>query len=132
MTFKEKKIYTYIIMENENEKEIINDVIDNIIEEQKEIIEIPKLKRKGRPPSKEGKSKEPEFIKEYNKERYQKNREKLLIDATSRYHCRACNKDIAKSNKSKHDKTISHHENMIELQNLVFKYFHKEKQEFIV
>jgi hypothetical protein len=121
-------------MELENEPEIINDVIDNIIEEQQEEIKesqipVEEKPKRGRPATKEGKSKSPEVVKQYNKERYQRDREKLLLDATQKYFCRACNKEIAKGNKSKHEKTGLHHENMIELQCLVFQYF-KANEEY--
>ena len=55
-----------------------------------------------------GLSKDPVYVKEYNLKRYESNRDKLLENAKEKVYCYCCEKDINKSNMSKHEKTKKH------------------------
>jgi hypothetical protein len=65
-------------------------------------------KKIGRPPSAFGLSKHPDYVKEYNKIRYELNKETALEYARMKKHCDCCNTDVAQSNFSKHCKSKSH------------------------
>jgi hypothetical protein len=67
------------------------------------------IKRKvGRPATANGMSKHPNYVKEYNKNRYELNKETVLKNAKKKKHCDCCNVDISTSNFSKHCKSIYH------------------------
>lgn len=67
-----------------------------------EIIERPKI----------FKSKQPEAIKNYNKDYYTKNKAKILENANKEKRCEVCNKTTTESNWSKHVKTQKHQLNV--------------------
>ena len=62
----------------------------------------------GRPPSAFGLSKHPDYVKIYNKSRYELNKETALEYARMKKHCLCCDRDISNSNYSKHCKSKSH------------------------
>lgn len=49
-----------------------------------------------------------EYMKQYNKEYYVKNKEKLLADAVTKVKCECCDIECSKSNMPKHIKTEKH------------------------
>ncbi len=53
-------------------------------------------------------SKDPEYVKQYNKQRYIKNRQVLLDDAMIRKHCDLCDCDYFKCHEMRHFKTSKH------------------------
>ena len=53
-------------------------------------------------------SKTKDYIKEYNKKRYQKDRLKLLEKMKEKYRCECCKVDVLKYYKNKHELTKKH------------------------
>jgi len=77
-----------------------------LIEEIKK--EQPIKKPIGRPASANHLSKDPDYVKKYNKLKYEKNRLKLLEDAKIKIYCECCEKYVNNSNRSKHIKSEKH------------------------
>jgi hypothetical protein len=67
-------------------------------------------RKKGRKPIVEGLiiSKLPEFVKEYNKNYYEMNKEYISEYNKMKIHCQHCEKDLSISNFSKHCKSKKH------------------------
>ncbi len=57
-------------------------------------------------------SRDPEYVKQYNRKKYLQQREARVADALSRIFCPHCNCDYAKGRQSKHFKTIKHLKNI--------------------
>jgi hypothetical protein len=54
------------------------------------------------------KSKEPEYVKNYNKSYYEKNKDKLLTFANQKKLCECCQKEYQQANFSRHIKSTIH------------------------
>ena len=93
--------------------EINKGKIDDIKVELNQIKKVIKPKR-GRPQTAWGLSKDPIYVKEYNKERYERDRLKLLENSKEKVYCECCNKDVSKGNLSKHKKSRKHDKAIIE------------------
>ena len=57
-------------------------------------------------------SKTKEYIKEYNKQRYLQNREKLLVAVSKRYFCDSCQKESVSCKKNRHLNSKLHKDNV--------------------
>lgn len=61
-------------------------------------------------------SKEKEYVAQYNKERYLKNRDKLLAIMARKCRCRICECDIVYYNKDMHKRSKKHKNNALDME----------------